>query len=437
MNRRMLWRWMAIFWLEALMAAGLLSLFGYLATRFWPMLAFSAAAAGLLGLGAWLYQGGGRSMWIHLLLYPLIAFAGIAAYLGFDSWIAALAIAGAFYWRIHTIVTMRLYHFDLLRRFGLATLIFLASLIYQALYVSLSESTTGVSDLFGMLSVLLLTYLITSEGEFLTREKPAGLSVPAALRLRIAAELGQIKLVGLAAYLAIVSALLFAGSVLWSLVKNPLGSLLFTVFAPLLALIEQWINQLAQILSKDQRIDLVTGNDGQPGNTIDHGMSGQEETLFSLLQPYLIALIVLGFAIWLGRKMWQRRYPAGMPVEQAHSAGASGRISPVEAQGKAGSGLGGMVQSFMERFSAPKDDQARYLYYQFLRYMKAQGMPMQKDETSQEFLLRIGQKWGNDRRFALISQITDLYHRHRYQQQALSKEELAHLESCFQALKNG
>ncbi|HZG16619.1 MAG TPA: DUF4129 domain-containing protein [Candidatus Bathyarchaeia archaeon] len=437
MNRRILWRWMTIFWLEALIATGLLSLFGYLPARFWPMLAFSAAAACLLGIGAWLYQGGGRSMSIHLLLYPLIASAGIAGYFLFDSWLVALAIAGGFYWRIHTIVTIRLYHFDLLRRFGLATITFLAALIYQALYVSLSESATGVPHLFGMLSVLLLTYLVVSEGEFLTREKPAGLSVPAHLRLRMTVELGQFKLVGLAAYTAIASALFFAGSFLWSLVKGPLGSLLFAAFAPLLALIEQWINQLAQILSKDQRIDLVTGNDGEPGNTIDHGLSGQEETLFSVMQPYLIALIVLGFAVWLGWKMWQRRHPAGAHIQPAASGAAPSVISPVEATGKAGSGLGGILHSFMERFSAPKDDQARYLYYQFLRYMKAQGLPMQKDETSQEFLLRIGKKWGNARQLILISQITEMYQRHRYQQHALSKEELAHLESCFQELKKG
>lgn len=437
MTRIALFRWLTVFTLEAFIATGLLTLFGYLPGQFWPMLGFTVIATTLLALGAWLYQGGGRSMWIHILLYPLIAFSGMAGYLLFDSWIVGLAIAGGYYWRIHTVVTIRLCHFDLLRRFSMAVIIFLSALLYHALVVSLAHGTAGIPPLFGMLALLFIAYLIVSEGEFLTREKPAGTLVPARSRNRLVVELGLLKLIVLGAYVAVASAIFFAAAFLWSLVKGALASLLFAAFAPLLTLIEQWINRLTQALSKDRRIDLVTGNDGEPGNVVWNGVNGQEETLFSLLQPYLIGGIILAFVCWLGWKMWQRRH---VPVEQAHaseSTASPSRISRIESEKSGGDGLGGMVQSLLDRWRVPKDDQARYLYYQFLRYMKAQGLPMRKDETSREFMLRIQQEWQQDRRLSLVVQITDFYQRHRYQKQPLSSEEMALLENCFRELKRG
>lgn len=438
MNKETLQRPMTVFWLEAMLATGLLSLLGYLPTRFGAMLGFTLLAACLLGLGAWLYQGGGRSMWLHLLLYPLTLALGIVSYLWFASWIVALAISGAFFWRIHTVVSTRIYHFDLLRRFGFTVVVYLAALVYHALIVSLTEAgTAGVPHLFGMLAALLISYVLTSEGEFLTREKPVGVSVPAGLRMRFTWELGQVKLLALGAYVAVASLLLLALSFIWSLVSRLLGPLLHAVVSPLLALIEQWINQLVLTLSKDRRLDLVTGKDGKPGNVIDHGMSGQEETLFSLLQPYLIAGIVLAFACWLGWKMWQRRRRSVSHADASEAVVSTARLARIDAQAGNGAGLGGVIQSFLDRFSAPREDQARYLYYQFLRYMKAQGMPMRKDETSQEFLQRIAEKWPGGQRLSLATQLTDLYQRHRYQQQVLTHEELAAMDRCFQELKKG
>jgi hypothetical protein len=437
MQTRTLFRWLTAFTLEAYIAAGLLTLFGYLPTTFASMFGFTVIASLLLAFGGWLYQGGGRSVWLHLLLYPLILAAGLVSYQVFDSWLAAILLAGSCFWRIHTIVTIRLYHFDLLRRFALAVLPFMGSLIYQALIVPIyTGKPDGIVPLFEMLTALLLSFLVSSWGEFLTREKPSGITVAPPLRWRFALELGQAKLMMLGAYTLLASAVFFLGSVLWTWVKPLLGTFLYHLFAPLLRLIEQWISQLTLVLSKDKRIDLVTGNDGEAGKTIDYGQGAEGETLFSILQPYLIGLVVLVFAGWLGWKMWQRRHRPQESLEAAGNAPAQATIRPVEQSHAGDAGLGGRFRAIIDQWLGPRDDKARYLYYQFLRYMAAQGLAMRKDETSREFMRRVQSAWTDERRVSLVSQITDYYQRHRYDQKPLSAEDIAALEQCFQQLKS-
>ncbi|MCK9905394.1 hypothetical protein MXD63_36080, partial [Frankia sp. Cpl3] len=65
------------FCLEAQVIAALLALFGYLPVSFTAMFGFSLFAILSLSLGGWLYFGGGGSMGLHLLLYPLVGAVGI------------------------------------------------------------------------------------------------------------------------------------------------------------------------------------------------------------------------------------------------------------------------------------------------------------------------------------------------------------------------
>jgi hypothetical protein len=435
--RTALWRWTTAFALEAYLAAGLLTLFGYLPATFAAMFGFTVIATLLLAFGGWLYQGGGRSMTVHLLLYPVILAAGVASFLMFDSWLAAILLAGGYFWRIHTIVTIRIYHFDLLRRFALAVLSFLGCLIYQTIIVPVTKGNPSIIPLFGMLAALLLTFLVCSWGEFLTREKPVGISVAPALRWRFALELGQAKLAVLGGYVALASALFFLGAFLWAWVKALVGPFLYSLAAPLLRMIERWITQLAGTLAKDKRIDLVTGSDGEAGTTIDAGDIASGPSLFERLEPYLAAAVIAAFAAWLGWKMWQRRHRPAEQTVHLQASSPETAVSRLE-QPASGSGnaLGSRIRDMFGQWFGHQDDKARYVYSQFLRYMAAQGLPMRKDETSREFMLRVQSVWLDEQRVSLVAKITDFYQRHRYHQRPLTEEELAALENCLQQLKS-
>lgn len=434
MKARAIRRAALAFCLEAQLITALLALFGYLPASFTAMFGSALLMALLFMLGGWLYYGGGGSVGLHLLLYPLVAAVGIASYMAFDSWVAALALTGVFYWRVHHNVTIRLYHYDMLNRFILTLVIIVTHLLYIVIVLSLYEAAPpDHRPLFGMLCVLLASYVIVSWGEYLTREKPASVTLPTSVVAGFSSQLLQAKAAlvgGYAAAGALCLGLLF---LIWNVVKQPLSALLLFLAGPLLKLIEALIGKLEAAVRRNPQLQ-NTGKDGEAeqmvGPLVDNG-----DSLATLLKPYLIAGIIILFVAWLGWKIWKVRYRRTAGNDLGEHQAASVSISAVDAKSSRGIGIKERFRSMLEDWFVPKNDPARYLYYQFLKYMATQGVAMRKDETSQEFMHRVASVWTDETRLSLVKQITSYYERHRYDRSALTAEEVTQLEGCFQQLR--
>jgi len=424
-------RWLSPFNLEAHLGVALLALFGYLPAATGTLLLSWLSLLLILTIGAWLYQGGGRSLQLHFLLYPFIAAAGWLAWWQLDSLLIAIAAAGAIFWRVHTIVTIRLYHDDLLRVFTLAAFAWLANLVAQAMIIPLATGHKGTfGPLFGMLALLLLTYVWAGWGLFLSRERHGMDRLPRQTALRLGWELWQAKAALLLLYAAVASLLIFLLSFLWNGVKPLLGAWLTQLAGPLLRWIEAWIEQLAARLARDGEAPPINTGEGTAEEQAGQFAGAQGETLFSQLQPYLVALLVLAAVGWLAWKMWQRRYrPHNQPKTET-DRGTAAQITPLDESPSPNLGLKERLQAAWERWFQPVNDPVRQLYRQFLHELAREGLPKRADETSLEYLHRLQAALADPQKAALAAQITEYYQRQRYQNRPLDVEEVSAMEAC-------
>lgn len=428
-------RWTLAFWLEALLVAGVLMLFGWMQTGFSQMVFFGLAASMLLLAGSWLYQGGSRHFLFHLLLYPIVAGVGMLSYFVFDSWIVAVLLAGLFFWRIHSVASDGLGHASLQRRFVLALMTSLIQLVIAALYDSVVHPERFDSgSYFGMLVLILASYLLLSWSEFVTRERLVHARPSARLTAVIGGQLLGTRIAIAAGYLLAASSLLFLLHSIWSWVKGPLGSGLYLLLTPVLELLAEWMEGLSGVLEKDRRVNQLLDNQGQGGEQ-PYEQTEVGESLFSLLEPYLIAAVVLIFLLLLGRFMWKRRYRAdhepGQEVTSAHSA----TWSPVDSSDSDQDRPLQDLRRWFKKPPGPHDDPVRYAYYQFLQYMSSQGMGIHRFETSHEYLRRLRRQWHDAGQLDLASQITDCYEQYRYQEQSLSANEIAAMQDAVRKLR--
>ncbi len=430
-------RCMLAFCLESQLIAAALLLLGYLPVSFADVAAFSLLATLLLSLGGWLYHGGGISMVLHLLLYPLVGAVGVIASWVLDSWTIGLVLAGLFYWRIHTVVTLRLYHHDLLRRFILALFGYIFNLVYVVMFVSLyTADMPDYREFYAMMTLLVATYVVVGWGEFLTREKPPGVVLPLPLLARLGGQLLAAKALLTVGYAAAAGTVLALLVFFWSLVKQPFGELVYALFKPVLEWIAYLVARLSVVLKKDDRINNLNNGEGSGEQLAEELAGSGGETLFSILQPYLVGTLVLAFVLWLAWKIWQRRYVADQAEAKASSAPTAATLSSLSPTAPTSSDVGTRLRNLFDEWFGPKDDRVRYLYYQFLRYMAGQGIHIEKHETSHEFLGRVSRTWSDPARIQLAARITDTYERYRYNQGKIEPEEVASLESSLKQLRN-
>ncbi|UFJ40888.1 DUF4129 domain-containing protein [Brevibacillus humidisoli] len=416
--------------LEAQAAAALLLALRYLPLDFVQLFGFFAAMSLLLAVGAWLYQGGGFSMTLHLLLYPLALAVGVAGYLLYQSVLLALLLAGGYYWRIHAVSTSQLTEQKaFLHRFLWATLLYAGCLFLYTLFLA-----GEVAPILGMLAVSTLWFIVVSGAEYITRDKPAGAHTSGKALASLSGQLAQLQLLTLAAYAACAGLVLAVLAALWQTVKQLLYSLAVTLTGPLLQLLEQWIEQLANLVAEDQRSENLIGGQGGADESVPIGSDALGESLISQLAPYLTGAIVLCFLLWFGWRIWRTRRYVPETEQLDRSAQQTATITAV-ADGD-GSSLSWTeeIKAFFKRRTTP-DDPVRHSYYQFLLAMAAKGMPIRKNETSQEYLRRIGSTRQDDSLTALANRITRYYEQHRYSSTPLSPEDLASLQSDVEKLR--
>jgi len=429
-------RCMLAFWLEAQLIAAVLLLIGVLPVRFTDAALFSLTATLLLSAGGWLYHGGGIHRMLHLLLYPLVGGIAVLASVALDSWLIGLLLAGVYFWRIHTVVTIRLYHHDLLRRFILALFGNIFHLVYLVMFVSLYRADApDYRELYALFTLLLVSYIVVGWGEFLTREKPAGVSLTPPMLARMGGQLLAAKALLAAGYGAAAAVALSLLTLLWTLVKTPVGQLMYAIFLPVLEWIAYLVSRLAVVLDRDGRLNQLNNGEGSGEQLAEELAAAQGETLFSMLQPYLTGLFMLVFVFWLIRKIWQRRYTAEPEPSVSAQTPTAVALSPLAQTDADSSGMGSRLRSLLNEWMGPKDDRVRYLYVQFLRYMASQGIRIQPHETSHEFVRRIQSLWNDPNRIALAVRITDCYEQYRYTRKPLAPEEMAAMESCVKALR--
>ncbi|WP_139492002.1 DUF4129 domain-containing protein [Brevibacillus dissolubilis] len=424
-------RWMLMLSLEAHLGVALLVLLGFLSADFGTMLALAVGGSLLLALGGWLYQGGGRSMVLVVMLYPLVAVVGLVSYLLVGSALVAVVLAGLFYWRIMTVVPLQLYDYDYLRRF------FSTAVVYGATLAIMAFSDKGhTADVFGMLAVLVGWYALVGYGEYLTRELPSGMSVDQRMLARLTWQQAQVQL-GLTALYALAGSLVLG--VLWGvwlLLQDPAKAVASYIFTPLFQLLEGGLAQLTEKTSQNKKVqDLL-----QPGGSDHPGADGSladGPSLATLAMPYitgglvLIAVLAISWWIWKRRNMSQIDAPPA-PVTTA----APAQVSVIHPADTGSDGQSDQLRSLETKWSVPKDDPVRHTYYLFLRYMAGQGLVIEPDETSQEFLRRVRAVWTDAARILLAESITRVYEQHRYGQGGIKQEDIAQLLEDFHALES-
>ncbi|MBO8163994.1 MAG: DUF4129 domain-containing protein [Brevibacillus sp.] len=424
MNGRALTRVILLLSMEAQMAAGLLLALRLLPADFTDLFRFLIAASLVLGLGAWLYQRGGASLALHMLLYPLAMAVGFITFHLSQSAFLGLALAAAYYWRIHTLSGSPLEEQKpFLSRFIWTVLIYAACLFLYTLFLP-----GEVAPIYGMLTVSVLWFALVSTVEYVTREKPTGARTPAKRLAVLCAELAQLQFLALSGYI-VCAGLVLAGLVwVWQSAKPLLYASFLAVAGPLLGVMEEWIKQLAAWAANDpQTSNLLDGGNGSD-QSVPLESGPQHEALLSQLAPYLTAFVVLCFSLWFVWRVWKTRRTGDTRGTPAPSAKPDALITSLPAWQNPKGAWKEEVKAFWQRRTAP-DDPVRKAYHQFLLEMAKQGLPIQKDETSQEFLLRIAATQSDDRLTALATRITRRYEQHRYSPDSLSPEDLASLKT--------
>lgn len=426
-------RWTLAFWLEALLIASALMLFGWMSASVIHFLTFGVIASLLLALGSLAFHEGSRHPLFHMLLYPIVAAAGVSGYLAFDSWPLALILAALCFWRIHSVASSGVSHANLQRRFVLALMAGLMQLSLAALFeTAASPGAFDPSVYYGMLGLTLGSYLLLGSIEFVTREPFIPFRLPAGLRAKLGGQVVASHSLITLGFVLVASVVLGALGMLWSWVKGPLGSGLYWLIEPVLKQLAAWSESLTGAFEKDGRVNDLLDNQGQ-GSDASYLPDAQGEPLISLLEPYLLAAAALIVVALLGRAIWKRRFRKNGSLEETAPAVTPTAWSPL-AEGESDQPLWD-VRKWFQKAPGPSDDPVRYAYYQFLQHAAALGKPIYRYETSQEYLRRLMQQWQDPDRLRLAAQITDCYEWYRYHEQSLTPDELAAMQQAVKALR--
>lgn len=427
-------RWTLAFWLEAFLLAGGLMLFGYLKAGLGPFLLFGVIASLLFVIGSLAFHEGSRNPLFTLLLYLIVAGAGVLGYLIFDSWMLALILAALFFWRMQAIASEGISHANLQRRFVLVLMIGLIQLVIGGLYgTAVHSDSFHASTYYWILGLTLTSYLLISLLEYATREQIVTTRLPAPIRVKLGGQVLASHTLVTLAFLLVAAAILGALRLLWSWVKGPLGSGLYWLLEPLLEKLASWAEGLSSVLEKDGRVNDLLDNQGQGGDQpylpVDQG-----EPLISLLEPYLIAGASLAILIGLARLIWKRRYRK-MDVPETAEPADSTAWTPLAASNRDDGTPLWDVRQWFKRAPEPEDDPVRYAYYQFLKHIASLGVPINRSETSLEYLKRLEQHWKDPDRLQLATKITASYEKYRYREQSLTPEELAAMQQAVKSLR--
>ncbi|MGG1660486.1 DUF4129 domain-containing protein [Brevibacillus sp. NRS-1366] len=428
-------RWTLAFWLETLLVGGALMMLGWMSAGLGQLLVFCAIASLLLIAGSWLYHGGGRSLLLHLLLYPLVAGVGLLTFVTYDSWMIALILAGVFYWRIHSVSSEGIGHASLQRRFVLALMVCVMQLAVAGLYGSIAHPDTFDPNVYyGILVLVLGSYLLIALGAYVLREEALSIRVPVRLGIILGGQVLGTRLLLSAGYLVLGSALLGLLHLLWTWLKGPLGAGLYFLMEPALRALTEWIESLSEKMGKDQRVNNLLNNQGQ-GEEMPPQQVDAYEPLFSMLEPFLIGLVILVFLTILGRYMWKRRYQARHSPEKDVASASPAVYTSLDSTSDPDAAQWDVSQWFKKPVG-PADDPVRYAYYQFLQEMASAELSIQPHETSQEFLQRIKKHPSLDPvRLELATQITGFYEQYRYQEKSLRDTELDAMKKAVQTLR--
>ncbi|TKI57682.1 DUF4129 domain-containing protein [Brevibacillus antibioticus] len=435
MTLSLMGRWTLAFWLEAMLMGVCLILFGYMTAGFGQLLTFCLAAAILLLAGSWLHYGGGGRFMLHLLLYPLVFFIGMGSFYLYDSWLIALVLAAVYFWRVQSAASEGYRHDSLQRRFVLALMAGLIQLVIAVLYTSIVDpGSYSLGASFSMLVLITLSYMLVAIGAFVLREGSLSTRLPARIRLLLGSQVLGTRIFLIAGYLAVSSIVLSLIYWIWSWIKGPVSAALYTLFEPVLIFIVKLFEHLYERANQKQAaIKLVTDSTGQkPDNPSVQVQLG--ESLFSVLQPYLIIAFILACVILLGRYIWKKRFKGSISLEKEVAAAQNTILTTVPPSTSEESAEDGSAKWFKQPVG-PEDDPTRYAYYQFLVLMEKRGVPIKLHETPQEFFNRLREQPLLDAgQLDAVARITRYYQQYRYQEQSLPEADLTAMQQAVQML---
>lgn len=413
--------------LEVFLIMGGLALCLFIENSTGELLGLTFLGIGLTCLGGWLYQGGSGHFIYHILLYPLVALVLFLTYQAFGL-ILSLLITGLYYWRIQFVLSNQFKEQIYLQRFFLAGLVYAACLIYFAII------HRDVVPIFWQLSVLAGWYLMIRWGESVTREQKEGLPFSGSAFRQYLAQVASAQILLTAGYLISAGAILSLFYFIWQIVKKPLGHMLAFLTDPIVALIMTWMEKLSGIISKNKNAQNIISNAGSNGDLHENEIIHQGPSLIERMEPYLIAGSLLIFAGWLGYTMWRRRHRSSAT---GHNDAIKQKKQTVNSLNQVSSSpsLKDTLHAFYQRFKSPEKDVVRQQYDQFLRHMASLGLMIEKSETPSEFLNRIRSLWRDPEKLRIAQQITVFYERHRYDDEALSSEEIQQLTRSMDTLR--
>lgn len=435
MTLSLMGRWTLAFWLEALLIGVCLVLFGYMTAGFGQLLSFCLVAAILLIGGSWLYHGGGGRLMLQLILYPIVLAVGVSSFYLYDSWLIALILAAVYFWRVQSAASEGYGRYSLQRRFVLALMAGLMQLVITVLYTSVVDSDSySPAASFSMLVLISLSYVLIAIGAFVLREESLPTQLPARLSLMLASQVLGTRLVLITGFLAVGSITLALLHWIWTSIKEPLATGLYTLFEPVLILIVELMEKLAEKANTKQDnindfLNMMARDAERPKEQIPLG-----ESLISVLEPYFIAGFILIGVLLLGRYIWKKRFTGTTTQEKEAVAAHTAVLTAVPPSVREESTDGDTAKWFKQPVG-PEDDPTRYAYYQFLVLMEQQGMPIELHETPQEFLNRLrNQSLLDAGQLDAVANITRYYQQYRYQEQSLPEAELTTMQHSVQML---
>ncbi|MCM3145489.1 DUF4129 domain-containing protein [Brevibacillus sp. MER 51] len=435
MTLSLMGRWTLAFWLEAMLTGVFLILFGYMTAGFTQLLAFCLVAATLLMAGSWLYYGGGGRFTLHLLLYPLVFFIGIGCFYLYDSWLIALVLAAVYFWRVQSAASKGYRHDSLQRRFVLALMAGLMQLVIAVLYTSIVDpGSYSLAASFSMLVLITLSYMLVTTVAFVLREGSLSTRLPARISLMLGSQVLATRILLIAGYVAVSSIALGLIYWIWSWIKGPVSNGLYTLFEPVLIFIVEMLEHLYEKASQKQAgMQILMENAGQKADNPEAQIP-LGESLFSILQPYLIIAFILTCVILLGRYIWKKRFKGTITREKEVAAAQNTVLSTIPPSSSKESAEDDSAKWFKQPVG-PEDDPTRYAYYQFLVLMEKQGMPIKLHETPQEFFNRLREQLLLDAgQLDAVARITRYYQQYRYQEKSLPKADLTAMQQAVQTL---
>lgn len=435
MTLSLMGRWTLAFWMEAMLTGVVLILFGYMTAGFGQLLSFCLVAAILLMAGSWLYHGGGGRFILHLLLYPLVFFIGMGCFYLYDSWLIALILAAIYFWRVQSAASEGYRHNGLQRRFVLTLMAGLIQLVVAVLYTPIVDpGSYSLADSFSMLVLITLSYMLVAIVAFVLREGSLSTRLPARISLLLGNQVLGTRFLLIAGYLAVGSIVLGLIYWFWSWIKGPVRAGLYTLFEPVFIFIAELFERLYERANQKQAgVQLLMENTGpeadNPAVQIQLG-----ESLFSVLQPYLIVAFILACVILLGRYIWKKRFKGTNTLEKELAAAQNTVLTTVPPSSSEERSEDGSAKWFKQPVG-PEDDPTRYAYYQFLVLMEKQGVPIELHETPQEFFNRLREQSLLDAgQLDAVARITRYYQQYRYQEKSLPEADLTAMQQAVQTL---